>query len=54
MKFERSSGILFHHQPAHPYGIGDLGSKYFIDWLLQPVANSGRCSIGPTGYGDSP
>jgi len=58
MKFERSSGILFHPTSLPgPYGIGDLGSSayQFIDWLAGVGCALWQIlPLGPTGYGDSP
>jgi len=58
MKFERSSGILFHPTslPGR-YGIGDLGPSafHFVDWLADSGCKLWQIlPLGPTGYGDSP
>ncbi len=58
MRFERSSGIIFHPTSLPgPDGIGDLGPEAYR-WVNY-LADAG-CShwqvlpLGPTGYGDSP
>jgi 4-alpha-glucanotransferase len=58
VKFERSSGILFHPSSLPgPYGIGDIGPEA-IAWV--DFLSSAGCGLwqvlplGPTGYGDSP
>ena len=58
MKFQRSSGILFHPTSLPgPYGIGDLGPQAyrFIDFLARSGCKLWQIlPLGPTGYGDSP
>ncbi|OGN73000.1 MAG: 4-alpha-glucanotransferase [Chloroflexi bacterium GWB2_49_20] len=58
MKFERSSGILFHPTSLPgKYGIGDLGSSAFalIDFLKEIGCSLWQIlPLGPTGYGNSP
>lgn len=58
MKFERSSGILFHPTSLPgPYGIGDIGPQAYkwIDFLAETGCSLWQVlPLGPTGYGDSP
>ncbi len=58
MKFDRSSGILFHPTSLPgPYGIGDMGPEAYawIDFLKETGTKLWQVlPLGPTGYGDSP
>jgi 4-alpha-glucanotransferase len=58
MKFQRSSGILFHISSLASYGgIGDFGpaAHGFLDFLGQARQHIWQVlPLGPTGYGNSP
>jgi 4-alpha-glucanotransferase len=58
MRFNRSSGILFHPTSLPgPYGIGDIGpqARLWVDFLSRAGCRLWQIlPLGPTGYGDSP